>query len=72
MNLLWIASQLAAEHGVEHGDIEPHVANWWGIGAKYAETPALGLLSITFLVFVGGLALASLLAGALQAEIQTR
>ncbi len=43
-------------HGTGHGagHHEPHVANWWGIGEKYAETPALGWLTITFLIFAGG------------------
>jgi len=35
-----------ADHGA------PHVANWWGMGAEYAETPALGWLACTFVVFV--------------------
>ena len=26
--------------------------NWWGLGAKYSETPALGWLIITFILFV--------------------
>jgi F-type H+-transporting ATPase subunit b len=53
--VLWASPLWAAgdAHGGGHG--EPHVANWWGIGEKYAETPALGFLAITFLVFVGGL-----------------
>lgn len=32
---------------------EPHVANWWGLGKEHQEAPALGWLSITFLIFVG-------------------
>ncbi len=40
----------AAGHGGHH---EPHVANWWGMGEQYANTPALGWLTITFLIFVG-------------------
>jgi F-type H+-transporting ATPase subunit b len=46
------------EHGGGHGGgahAAPHVYNWWGIGEQYAETPALGFLAITFLLFVGGL-----------------
>jgi F-type H+-transporting ATPase subunit b len=39
-----------AGHGAEH---MPHVANWWGLGGEWAHAPALGFLSITFLVFVG-------------------
>ena len=38
-------------HGGHH---EPHVANWWGIGEKYAESPALGWLAVTFAVFAFG------------------
>ena len=30
----------------------PHVANWWTLGEAVKETPALGFLMITFLVFV--------------------
>jgi F-type H+-transporting ATPase subunit b len=43
-----------AAHGVkaaaEHH--EAHVANWWGWGEQFADSPALGWLSITFAVFV--------------------
>lgn len=42
-----------AAHGGGHG--EPHVANWWGVGPEYANTPALGFVMITFALFVGGL-----------------
>jgi F-type H+-transporting ATPase subunit b len=35
--------------GAEHG------INWWGVGQQYTEAPALGLLSITFVIFVAGL-----------------
>lgn len=42
----------ASGGGGGHHDA-PHVANWWGMGAEYAETPALGYLAITFAVFVG-------------------
>lgn len=31
---------------------EPHVANWWHVGPEWAESPALGMLSITFVIFV--------------------
>lgn len=37
------------------GHHEPHISNMWGVGGQYAETPALGFLTITFLVFVLGL-----------------
>ena len=37
----------AGHHGA------PHVSNWWGMGEQYADTPALGWLTITFLIFVG-------------------
>lgn len=46
----------AAAHGSGHGAAghhAPHIANWWGIGEQYADTPALGWLTITFLIFVG-------------------
>lgn len=36
----------AGHHGA------PHVSNWWGMGEQYADTPALGWLTITFLIFV--------------------
>lgn len=48
------------EHGSEahegaEGHGPPHVSNWWGLGHEHANAPALGWLSITFAVFVGGL-----------------
>lgn len=47
---------LAAEHGADAaGHHAPHVANWWGIGEQYAQTPALGWVTVTFLIFVGAL-----------------
>ncbi|MBI1944897.1 MAG: ATP synthase F0 subunit B [Deltaproteobacteria bacterium] len=45
-----------AEHGAGGGHAE--VKNWWGVGAAYAESPALGLLSITFFAFLGVLVVA--------------
>jgi F0F1-type ATP synthase membrane subunit b/b' len=29
-----------------------HEINWWGLGSKYKDAPALGWLTITFLIFV--------------------
>lgn len=51
--LLSATSALAAGGGGGHH--EPHIANVWGLGEKYAETPALGWLSITFAIFAFGL-----------------
>jgi F-type H+-transporting ATPase subunit b len=45
----------AAHHGGHVAHHEPHIANWWGIGEAYAETPALGWLTLTFLIFAGGI-----------------
>ena len=43
-------------HGGGSGEHHhPHVSNWWGLGEQYKETPALGFLTITFLVFLVGL-----------------
>lgn len=42
----------SAEHGAGGGEHHAQVKNWWGIGSEYATSPALGLLSITFLAFV--------------------
>ena len=49
----------AADHGDGHGEghggghaHEAHIANVWGFGEQYKDTPALGWLSITFLTFV--------------------
>ena len=53
--LLASVTAWAAEHGSSAGHDEPHVANWWHMGPGYAETPALGWLTLTFLIFVGGL-----------------
>ena len=54
---LMTAAASFAEHGggrvVSHG--EAHVSNWFGIGPQYAETPALGFVIATFLIFAGGL-----------------
>jgi F-type H+-transporting ATPase subunit b len=52
--LLSATSALAAGGG-GGGHHEPHIANVWGLGEKYAETPALGWLSITFAIFAFGL-----------------
>lgn len=51
--LLSASAALAAGGGGGHH--EPHIANVWGLGEKYAETPALGWLSITFAIFAFGL-----------------
>lgn len=48
------ADKTEAHHGGGAAHHEPHVSNWWGFGDKYAETPALGWLTITFLIFAGG------------------
>jgi F-type H+-transporting ATPase subunit b len=57
------AGALAGEEGAEAGEHAehgaPHVANWWTLtGPENAHAPALGWLSLTFLVFAGGLAIA--------------
>ena len=54
------AAASAFAEGAAHGGGEHHaeVKNWWGVGAEHAESPALGLLSITFLTFVGVLVVA--------------
>lgn len=51
------SSSLLAETGAtgEGGHHEAHVANWWGLGSQYAQSPALGFVTITFLIFVSGL-----------------
>jgi F-type H+-transporting ATPase subunit b len=51
--LLSASAALAAGGGGGHH--EPHIANVWGLGEKYADTPALGWLSITFAIFAFGL-----------------
>jgi F-type H+-transporting ATPase subunit b len=43
------SSALAGGGGGHH---EPHVANVWGVGSEYSATPAIGLLAITFVIFV--------------------
>jgi F-type H+-transporting ATPase subunit b len=50
LSLLSAQSAFAAGGGGHHG--APHVANWWGLGSEWAHAPALGWLSITFLIFV--------------------
>lgn len=49
------SSVLAAGGGGEGAHHEPHVANWWGLGSQYAQSPALGFVTITFLIFVSAL-----------------
>lgn len=51
----------ALAEGAEHGGGGEHhaqVKNWWGVGTEHAESPALGLLSITFLAFLAVLVVA--------------
>lgn len=50
-----VALAEGAAHGGEH---HAEVKNWWGIGSEYAESPALGLLSITFVAFLAVLVIA--------------
>lgn len=45
----------AAAAGGGGGHHEPHIANMWGLGEQYSESPALGWLTITFGIFVFGL-----------------
>lgn len=40
----------AAEH-----DGENHGINWWGLGSKYSEAPAMGWYLITFIIFLAAL-----------------
>jgi F-type H+-transporting ATPase subunit b len=57
-SLLASAVAFAEEHGEAAGEAHghaPEIKNLWNIGPQYAETPALGFLSITFAVFVIGL-----------------
>lgn len=54
-SLVLLSSTIARAAEGAGGHHEPHISNVWGIGAQYAETPALGFLTITFLVFVLGL-----------------
>jgi F-type H+-transporting ATPase subunit b len=49
------AAKTAAEGAHDAGHAEAHIANWWNVGADYSDSPALGLLAITFLIFAGGL-----------------
>ncbi len=49
-----LAGTALAEGGGHGGHHEPHVANWWGLGEKYAESPALGWMTVTFAVFAFG------------------
>lgn len=61
----------AGGHGAAHGGHgEPHIANWWTMGEAMAKTPALGWLTITFLIFAGGLVY--LVKKPLSLHLQTR
>lgn len=57
LSMFIATAAVAAEHGEAAGGHHgaPHVSNWWGIGEQYANTPALGWLTLTFLIFVGTL-----------------
>lgn len=35
-----------------HANQEGHAINWWHLGSEYKDAPALGWLTITFLIFV--------------------
>ncbi len=65
--LLWASTSFAAEGG-HHA--EPHIANMWGLGEKYAESPALGWLTITFAVFAWGVVRSA--RGPLKNHLETR
>lgn len=54
-SMLWATASLAESGGhAAGGHAEPHIANVWGLGEKFAESPALGWLSITFALFAFG------------------
>ncbi len=65
--LLWASASFAAEGG-HHA--EPHIANMWGLGEKYAESPALGWLTITFALFAWGVVRSA--KGPLKNHLETR
>lgn len=48
-SLVLSSSSALAEGGGHH---EPHIANVWGVGPEFSATPAIGLLAITFVIFV--------------------
>ena len=56
-----------AAHGVARQADEhvAHVANWWGMGEQFADKPALGWLTITFLIF------SAILVGAIRKPLAT-
>lgn len=43
---LWVAPCALASESTEHG------INWWHLGPAYKDAPALGWLTITFIIFV--------------------
>ena len=53
-----VAFAKSAERAEGGGAHHAEVKNWWGIGSQYAESPALGLLSITFVAFLAVLVVA--------------
>ncbi|MCC7111925.1 MAG: ATP synthase F0 subunit B [Deltaproteobacteria bacterium] len=52
------AATALAEGAAHAGEHHAQVKNWWGIGSQYAGSPALGLLSITFVAFLAVLVVA--------------
>lgn len=48
-----LGPDVAFAAGGGEGHHEPHVANWWGLGKEYQDAPALGWVTLTWLIFVG-------------------
>ena len=50
LSMLVSMAVFAGEHVAES-----HHINWWGLGSKYRDSPALGWYILTFIIFVSGL-----------------
>ena len=46
----------AVAHGAMASDGASHSINWWHLGSAYKDSPALGWLALTFVIFVWGVA----------------
>jgi len=43
---------LSFAQGTMASEAAEHAINWWGLGSQYKDTPALGWLTLTFLLFI--------------------
>lgn len=54
--MVMITNLVAVQAMAEGHDPSEHHINWWGLGSEYSDSPAVGWLIITFLIFIYALA----------------